>query len=212
MYISVLAFADAVKDWSDYEDELRKGKLTSAEASFKSGKLIPKLTEELKDRGITENIEWTFPVSGFTKRNVANAKRITAAMSSSFSETKFFDGDEFLVQPYLRLFITPDNLKKDTVLEPVDVVAANNAVVVYVKKGALNSPGGNSVWLYNPEQNFFIYYGILRTVNVNLGDIVSAGDKIGSIKPVKKGYELNFAVLVHSDETFTLFNYFNEMK
>ena len=212
MCVSGLLFADAVKDWSDYEDELRKGKLTSAEASFKSAKLIPMLAEELKDKGITENIEWTFPVSGFFKRNVANAKKITAAMDSSFREPKFFDGDEFLVQPYLRLFITPDNLKKDTVLEPVDVVAANNGIVVYVKKGALNLPGGNTVWLYNPGQNFFVYYGILRTVDVNLGDVISAGDKIGSIKPVKKGYELNFAVLMHSDETFTLFDYFSEMK
>ncbi|MCL2485941.1 MAG: M23 family metallopeptidase [Endomicrobia bacterium] len=210
--ISAIAFADAIKNWSDYENELRKGNLTSAEAKFKSERLVPKLNEEIKDKDITENLEWIFPVSGFTKRDVKNFKKLTSFINLSFRDPKFFEGDEFLSQPYLKFFIVPENLKKNTVLEEAVVVAANNGIVVYVKKGALNSIGGNAVWIYNPGQNYFIYYGMLRTVDVNIGDIVSAGDKIGSIKPSKKGYDLNFAVLMYGDDTFTLFNYFDEMK
>lgn len=212
MCIAAPAFADAISDWSDYENELRKGKLTSAEAGFKSEKLVPKLSEEVESKNIKENIDWIFPVSGYGKANIGNAKKFAAAWDASVRDPKFYDGEEFLIQPYLRLLVVPADMNKDTVLETADVVAANNGIVVYVKKGALNSPGGNTVWLYNPGQNFFIYYGVLRTVDVNLGDVLSAGDKIGSIRPSKKGYVLNFAVLMYSDESFTLFNCFDEMK
>jgi hypothetical protein len=222
VFSAPLIFADAMQDWADFETSLRKGDLSAAEAEHYAKKNVPALSQFVSDKNITEEKNWIFPVSGFSKANVKNIKKLMSAMSSNVRETKFLDGLEFLVQPNLRLEIkyskeqikereknvsSTDKNKK----EEADVLAANNGIVIYVKTGALNSAGGNTVWLYNPSQNFFIYYGILRTVDVKLGDIVSAGDKIGSIRPVKKGYELNFAVLMYGDDEFTLFNYFEEM-
>ncbi|MDR2191771.1 MAG: M23 family metallopeptidase [Endomicrobium sp.] len=222
LFICSAAFADVLDDWADFETSLRKGGISAAEAEHQAKKNVPKLAKFTEDKNISENKNWVFPVSGFSKTNVKNIKKLISAMSDNVRETKFLDGLEFLVQPYLRLEIkyskeqikergknvsADDKNKK----EEADVLAANNAIVIYVKTGALNSAGGNAVWLYNPSQNFFIYYGILRTVDVKAGDIVSAGDKIGTIRPVKKGYELNFAVLMYGDDEFTLFNYFEEM-
>lgn len=201
------AFADAFKEWSDFEDELRKGQLTSAEAEYKAKKLVPKMSEEAEALNVKEDAAWLFPVSGFTLQSLGNTKKVLTGIASNLREPKFLDGLEFLVQPYLKLSIP----SKEKELPETDVLAANNGIAVYVKKGALNSPGGNTVWLYNPSQNFFIYYGMLRSVNVTLGAVVAKGDKIGSIRAAKKGYELNFAVLMFGYETFTLFNYFDEM-
>ncbi|MCL2334968.1 MAG: M23 family metallopeptidase [Endomicrobia bacterium] len=202
------AFADAVSEWSDFENNLRKGKISSAEGKFLADKLVPKLNKEISEKGVKEAPQWVFPVAGFKTSNVSNAKKILNSMSESVSEPKFLEGLEFLVQPYIRVAISTKTAAKDT----ADVVAANDGVVVYVKKGAMNSPGGNTVWLYNPEQNFFIYYGTLKNISVNLGDVVAAGDKIGNIKSSKKGYVINFAVLVYGDGEFTIFNYFDEME
>jgi len=202
------ASADGVSEWSDFENNLRKGNITSAEGKFLADKLVPKLHKEISEKGIKEVPDWIFPVAGFKAANVSNAKKIFKSMSDSVSDTKFLDGMEFLVQPYLRISISTRTAAKSM----TDVVAANDGVVIYVKKGALNSPGGNTVWLYNPEQNFFIYYGMLKNISVNLGDTVAAGDVIGNIRSGKKGYELNFAVLMYGDGEFTLFNYFDEME
>jgi len=202
-------FKEAVKEWSAYETELRKGQLTSSEAAFKAERLVPKLFEETQSLGIAENPEWTFPVKGFAKQNVGNAKKIISETAANFREPKFFDGQEFLAQKFIRLNVVSKERESD--LPAAEVVAANNAVVVYVKKNAVQSIGGNAVWLYNPAQNFFIYYGKLRDVHVNLGDALSAGDKIGTIKPLKKGYDFNFAVLSFADGGFTIFDYLSEM-
>ena len=200
-------FADVFKEWSDFENDIRKGQLTAAEAEYKAKKIVPKMSEEAEALEIKEDSLWMFPLNGFYAQSLGNTKKIISGIAAGLREPKFFDGLEFLTQPYLKLVIP----SKEKDLPSADVLAANNGVVVYVKKGALNSPGGNTVWLYNPSQNFFIYYGMLRSVDVSLGDVLVKGDKIGSIKPVKKGYEFNFAVLMYGDETFTLFNYFEEM-
>lgn len=219
MFVCGFLFADALNDWNDFENSLRKGDLAAAEAEHYAKRNVPRLAEFAAPQNITET-NWFFPVEGFSKTNVKNVKKLMSAMSENFRETKFLDGVEFLVQPYLRLEIkySKEQVKerKNAVSgknekEESNVLAANNGIVIYVKTGALNSPGGNTVWLYNPSQNFFIYYGMLRTVSVKQGDLISAGDAIGTIRPLKNGYELNFAVLMYSDDAFTLFNYFEEM-
>jgi hypothetical protein len=217
-FVCGFVFADALQDWADFETSLRKGDLSAAEAEYHAGKIIPRLANFVEDKNITEEKNWVFPVSGFSAANVKNIKKLMTAMSENIRETKFLDGLEFLVQQNLRLEI---NYSKEQIKElknavsdereDADVLAANNGIAVYVKTGALHSAGGNTVWLYNPSQNFLIYYGMLRTVSVKQGDIVSAGDKIGTIRPVKKGYEINFAVLMYGNDEFVLFNYFDEM-
>jgi len=219
-FVCGFAFADALKDWSDFETSLRKGELAAAEAEHYAKRNVPRLAEFAAPQDIAESANWIFPVEGFSKTNVKNVKKLMYAMSENVRETKFLDGIEFLVQPYLKLEIkySKEQVKerKNAVpgkneKEESNVLAANNGIVIYVKTGALNSPGGNTVWLYNPSQNFFIYYGMLRTVSVKQGDLISAGDVMGTIRPLKNGYELNFAVLMYSDDAFTLFNYFEEM-
>ncbi len=232
--ISGIAFADAVSDWADYENDLRKGKLAAAEADYMAKKIAPALQKEFADKNIEEQEEWVFPVKGFTVADIGNLKKVMTSMATSIREPKFLDGMEFLVQQYLRLEInvkedeqdkkdkkkkkkkneepTEEEIAKAKEASKADVLAANNGVVIYVKRGALNSPGGNTVWLYNPAQNFFIYYGTLRDINVNPGDIVAAGDKIGTISRGKKGFNINFTVLMFGDEEFTIYNYFDNMK
>ena len=225
----IYAYADALRDWSDYESALRKGALTSADAEHQAKSLVSKLEEFAKDKNITENEQWFFPVEGFSKKNVKNIKKVISAMGENVRDTKFTDGMQFLVAENLRLIISLTKEEKKEIKKNKDsqegategivknkstanVLAANNGLVIYVKKGALNSAGGNTVWLYNPAQNFFIYYGMLRTVDVSVGDIVMAGDKIGTIKAQGDSFVLHFGVMMYGDEAFTLFNYFDEME
>jgi hypothetical protein len=223
-FISAGVYADIIDEWGDFENSLRKGGLSAAEAEYQAKKSVPRLSQALQDKGITEDKEWIFPLKGFSKSDVKNIKKVLSSMAENVRETKFLDGMEFLVQPNINLKIVygktrKKEMKKEEAGDSVgnghpesDALAANNGIVVYAKTGAMNSPGGNTVWLYNPSQNFFIYYGMLRSVDVKPGEIVSAGSKIGTVRGDKNGYVLNFAVLMYGDETFTLFNYFDEMK
>ncbi|MDR1196428.1 MAG: M23 family metallopeptidase [Endomicrobium sp.] len=206
MTVSVFASADALRDWTDFETQLRKGSISSAEAEFLAKKLTQNLSDYAVEQNITEDVQWAFPVKGFSKNDVADVKKLYKAMAESASDTKFFEGDQFLGQKYISIEISTKNAK-----DAADVVAANNAIVIYVKRGALNSASGNCIWLYNPAQNFYIYYGYLRDVDVNLGDIVKTGDKIGNIRPLKKGYALKFTVLIYGDDKFGLYPYFDDM-
>jgi murein DD-endopeptidase MepM/ murein hydrolase activator NlpD len=206
MTASVLASADALRDWTDFETQLRKGSISSAEAEFLAKKLTQNLSDYAVEQNITEDVQWAFPVKGFSKNDVSDVKKLYKAMAESASDTKFFEGNQFLGQKYINIEISTKNAT-----EPAEIVAANNAIVIYVKRGALNSASGNCIWLYNPAQNFYIYYGYLRDVDVNLGDIVKTGDKIGTIRPLKKGYALKFTVLMYGDDKFGLYTYFEDM-
>mgnify|MGYP000019752504 FL=1 len=203
---TVMAYADALQDWADFETQLRKGEVSSAEAEFLAKKLTRNLGDYAMAKEITEDAVWAFPVSGFTKNDISNVKKLYKAMAASASDTKFFEGEQFLAQQYLNIEIADKNAE-----EPADVIAVNNGIVVYAKRGALTSASGNCVWLFNPSQNFYIYYGYLRDVGVNVGDIVKKGDKIGNIRPSKTGYFLKFAVLMYGDDKFGLYAYFEDM-
>jgi murein DD-endopeptidase MepM/ murein hydrolase activator NlpD len=207
MFVCSFAFADAVKDWSDFEAQLRKGDISAAEAEFNAKKLTQNLSDYSADKNITEDFPWVFPVKGFSKNDIADAKKFYRSLTESASDTKFFEGDQFLGQKYINVDISTKNAAA-----PADVIAANNGIVVFMKKGALNSASGNCVWLFNPVQNFYIYYGYLRDVDVKLGDIVKTGDKIGNIRPSKKGYNLKFTVLMYGDDKFGLYPYLEDMQ
>jgi hypothetical protein len=206
MFVSFFVFADALRDWTDFETQLRKGNISSAEAEFLAKKLTQNLSDYTAEKGITEDILWAFPVKGYSKNDISDIKKLYKAMAENASDTKFFDGEQFLGEKYINVEISAKSAAA-----PVDVVAANNAIAIYVKRGSLNSASGNCIWLYNPAQNFYIYYGHLRDVDVNLGDIVKTGDKIGNIRPSKKGYVLKFTVLMYGDDKFGLYTYLDDM-
>ena len=205
-FMPVFAFADAVQDWADFESSLRKGQMSAAEAEFSAKKLTKNLGDYAESKEIKEDAQWVFPIKDFSKNDVANVKKLYQAMAENASDPKFFDGDQFLGQKYLQIEISSKNA-----VAAADIVAVNNGIVVYVKKGALNSASGNCIWIFNPAQNFYFYYGFLRDVDVKLGDIVKTGDKIGTIRASKKGYDLKFTVLMYGDDKFGLYTYFEDM-
>ena len=206
MFIYVFAFADALQDWADFETQLRKGNIASAEAEFYAKKLTKNLVDYTEDKNIIEDMTWAFPIKGYSRKDIADIKKFYKALVEAASETKFFEGDQFLGQKYIHIEVSTKNASA-----PADVVAANNGIVIYAKRGALNSVSGNCVWLFNPAQNFYIYYGYLRDVDVKVGDIVKTGDKIGNIRPTKKGYSLKFTVLTYGDDNFGLYPYLDDM-
>jgi murein DD-endopeptidase MepM/ murein hydrolase activator NlpD len=207
IFVCSFSFADAVKDWSDFETQLRKGNISAAEAEFLARKLTQNLSDYAAEKNITEDFPWTFPLKGYSKNDIADIKKFYRSLVEAASDTKFFEGDQFLGQKYINIEISTKNAAVSA-----DVVAANNGIVVYAKRGALNSASGNCVWTFNPAQNFYIYYGYLRDVDVNLGNIVKTGDKIGNIRPSKKGYNLKFTVLMYGDDKFGLYPYLDDMQ
>lgn len=207
MFVSSFVFADALRDWSDFESQLRKGEISAAEAEFLAKKLTQNLSDFVKEKNITEDPQWFFPIKGYSKDDISNTKKLYQSMVENASDTKFFEGERFLGQKYIDIEVSTKNAAA-----PADIIAANNGIVIYAKRGALNSVSGNCVWLYNPAQNFYIYYGYLRDVDVNIGDIVKTGDKIGTIRPSKKGYHLKFTVLMYGDDKFALYTYFEDMQ
>ena len=206
MFFSAQAFAaGAVERWADFEHELRRGNYTSAEAELKAKNLIEQLAEQFKHFP-GESAVRTFPVEGYKLANVERPARFLNTLAASQNETNFFASDRFAQSNYLRFnVIDPRAQEKGD----ANMVAAAAGIVVFVRKGSFG--GGNYVWVFNPNQNLFYYYGNLKDIFVKLGEVVQPGQRIATIRPAKKGYPVHFTVLRFDRGDFSIYNFIDQL-
>lgn len=97
---------------------------------------------------------------------------------------QFFSGNRQGIHPSLDLFILDkdqDSLD-DRSQAPVTIVAYSGGVVVGVNQEwefPSQVRGGKYVWIFDPTTNHYCYYAHLAQVNVEIGQIVEAGEPLG---------------------------------
>jgi murein DD-endopeptidase MepM/ murein hydrolase activator NlpD len=202
------AAADAVENWNDFEHQLRRGTITSAEAELNAVKLVENLSKQFGNF-TGESAARVFPIAGYTSSNISNYDKLLKQLILKQSDTGFFDGEKFATGEYLKFKVTDIKAAEKGY---ADIVAVADSIVLFVKKGAFSNAGsGNYVWLYNPHQNTFYYYGYLKDVFVKSGQHVKAGEKIATVRAAKKGFALNFTVLTFERDNFIIYNYLDEL-
>jgi murein DD-endopeptidase MepM/ murein hydrolase activator NlpD len=98
----------------------------------------------------------------------------------------FFDGNQHKGHPGHDIFIQDKNQDglDDGTGKPVEVISASSGIVVSANLNwEPSSPirGGNYIWLYEPIKSRYYYYAHLNEIFVNVGQIVSKGERLGTV-------------------------------
>ena len=98
----------------------------------------------------------------------------------------FFDGNDHRGHPGHDIFIRDKNQDglDDMTGKPVEVISASPGIVISVNLDwEPSSPlrGGNYIWIYEPIKSRYYYYAHLNEIFVRVGQIVSKGDRLGTI-------------------------------
>jgi len=118
----------------------------------------------------------------------------------------FFDGNEHKGHPGHDIFIRDKNQDglDDITGKPVEVLSVSPGMVVSVNadwKPSSPLRGGNYIWIYEPIKSRYFYYAHLDQIFVKVGQIVSKGDRLGTVGrtgvnayPKKSPTHLHFVV------------------
>jgi murein DD-endopeptidase MepM/ murein hydrolase activator NlpD len=123
-----------------------------------------------------------FPLKGYTFHSIGGTKG-NGYQAQGYD---FFDGSQHKGHPGHDIFIRDkdqDGVDDRTGI-PVDVLSVCSGVVVSVNDGwEPSSPvrGGNYVWIYHPIKGRYFYYAHLREIAVSVGQVVSRGDRLGTV-------------------------------
>ena len=98
----------------------------------------------------------------------------------------FFDGNRHKGHPGHDIFIRDKNQDgiDDSTGKPVEVVSISSGIVVSVNLNwESSSPirGGNYIWVFDPIKSRYYYYAHLNEIFVSAGQIVSKGDRLGTL-------------------------------
>jgi len=123
-----------------------------------------------------------FPLKGYDATSIGG-KRGNGYQAQGYD---FFDGSGHKGHPGHDIFIRDRNQDglDDVTGEPVMVVSSSSGIVVSVNIAwAPSSPirGGNYIWIYEPVKSRYFYYAHLNEVFVRVGQIVSIGNRLGTV-------------------------------
>jgi len=150
-----------------------------------------------------------FPLKGYTFHSIGGTK----GSGYQVLGYDFFDGSQHKGHPGHDIFIqdTDQDGLDDRTGNPVDVLSVSLGVVVSVNRDwEPSSPvrGGNYVWVYHPIKGRYFYYAHLREIAVSVGQVVSRGDRLGTVGrtglnayPKRSPTHLHFSVHHSTDGT-----------
>lgn len=169
--------------WSNTDDLIWSTKIERSAAVDSIARYVPLAVKFCKENGVqfTKRKDWVFPMKGYT---VISYRRD----GNDFIDDKFdyFQGGESHGHPAHDIFIRDidANTLEDSTGKHVDALAMVSGVVFWIvadwKPGDFGR-GGNSVKLFDPESQAMFYYSHLDSVTVKVGDIVKAGDIVGTV-------------------------------
>jgi len=154
--------------------EEARSKLRGWEAMLKD--LYLKNSDDKKDDSLF------FPLVGYTP-NAIGGKGGSGYQIQGYD---FFDGNDHRGHPGHDIFIRDKNQDgmDESTGKPVEVVSASQGIVVSINLN-WEPPslirGGNYIWIYEPIKSRYFYYAHLDKIFVKVGQIVSKGDRLGTV-------------------------------
>ena len=172
------------EDFNTLYLQIRDGTIEQDQAVAKINELIPEVRKYFSDNGGKEysDAEWVFPLRGYSPSSIGGNNG-SGYVTKGYN---FFDGNRHGGHPAHDIFIYDSNQDciDDNTGKPVDVLSMSSGVVVSLEKDwDVNSDlrGGKFIIIYDTFSDALFYYAHNNNVIVNIGDIVSPGDKIGEV-------------------------------
>ena len=169
--------------FNDLQSQIREGFIQKQEAKTQFKQLVPQLKQYFIDNGGVEvpRENWFFPVQGYNHVSIGGNGRGYIAKGYDY-----FDGNKSTAHPAHDIFIKDDNHDDadDRTETLVNVRSMSCGVVVAVVNDwqpESELRGGKSVMIYDPVTNALFAYAHHSFVFSGVGDIVRAGDVIGTV-------------------------------
>ena len=163
---------------------VRDNKIEKAQALKKLQTIFPELqTTYYKLKPDTaKNEKWIFPVEGYSSKNIGGTHG-EGYISKGYD---YFDGNKHGGHAAQDIFIYDKNqdCKDDRTGKIVNIRSVSNGIVVALEKdwdSASPLRGGKYIYIYNPCDNAIFYYAHNNEVFVDVGQIITAGDKIATV-------------------------------
>lgn len=175
-----VAAASPCDDWNSLEKEIRDGTIDRTSARSRIALLHRQLLDNYGTA--TTNSAKTFPVAGYDYRAIGG-RNGNDYLPAGYS---FYQGNRHGGHPAHDIFVRDRNQDSldDADGKPVTIVAFTGGVVIAVNPAwDYPSPirGGKYVWIFSPAEERYYYYAHLSSVTVAPGQIVSAGDPVGTL-------------------------------
>jgi len=183
IYSQKLSPANVSNLWDKLDKQIINGTIDDSDAEDLMEEYEPFIIKYFKEQNGKDVLksEWAFPLNNYTSiyyRENGNDYRD--------ENYDYFQGSDTRGHPAHDIMILDENkdLLDDSTLKPVDVVSMSSGVVVATdttwEPGSLLR-GGKYVKIFDVTNKGLFYYSHLSQVNVNPGDILNAGDKIGEV-------------------------------
>lgn len=176
---------DACNSFNDFNTEVLKGTIKKQETQKHFKDLLEHIHHGLLNRStlrISDGWHFQFPLKGY------NYKAIGGTNGNGYSAKgyHYIDGNKHLAHPAHDIFINDRNQDciDDRTLKPVDVLAADNGVVIACTNSwdpSGNLRGGKYIWIYHYYTGIFTYYAHNNNIFVKPGDEVKQGQKIAEV-------------------------------
>jgi len=127
---------------------------------------------------------FVFPVEAHTHEDIGGLNGSGYYGAKYF---RFYDNTRRASHTAHDIFVYDNNFdgKCDLLQDFVNVLSTSDGIVVSINTGWVpaqtNLRGGNYVWVLDPHKQEYLYYAHLHDVSVAIGQIVTAGQKLGTI-------------------------------
>ncbi len=209
----------ALSRWDGLEKGVRDGHIPPATARTTLAEVVAALATRWPTAPAPR---WTFPIEGGDVRWIGGTRGEGFHPRSPRPAYTWYDGNRHGGHPAHDVFI-PDrdrDCRHDRTDAPFPALAMQPAVVVSTNLAwePGNPRGGRYVWLFQGATRRFFYYAHLDEVAVRPGDVVRAGDRLGTVGRTgfRRGREhkschIHLMVLDWDDGRMTPYDYFGDL-
>jgi murein DD-endopeptidase MepM/ murein hydrolase activator NlpD len=179
----VLSQGDPAFEWHLLYLKIRDSQISKEEALARLRSLEPLLEDRyLKSWSRKSEDRFGFPLRGYGPSAIGGK----GGSGYQLEGYDFFDGNQHKGHPGHDIFIQDKNQDglDDGTGKPVEVISISTGIVVSINlRWEPSSPirGGNYVWIYDPIKSRYYYYAHLDKIFVTIGQIVSKGERLGTV-------------------------------
>jgi peptidoglycan LD-endopeptidase LytH len=218
-----------IEEWQKFEIAVRDGAIDKTAAKKKLPVIMTQIETLARHYSFAYGQNWVFPVQGYGLSDIAGKEGNLYQPdivygASPIKGYSFFDGNNHGGHPAHDIIIrdSDQDCLDDRTHKPVAAVAAVDCLVLGTHTGWKSGSqlrGGNVAWLYNPNLQLLFYYAHLDKVMVKPGQLLKAGEAIGTIG--RTGFSaaiksspthLHLMVLQYQDNKFKPCNYYSIVK
>lgn len=161
-----------------------------------------------------------FPVKGYSSHQIGGSN------GSSYvpGNYNYFDGNQHTGHPSYDIFIYDRNqdMIDDKTGKFVEVLSMSSGVVIAADTGwkaGSDLRGGNYLWLFDPIHDYLYYYAHNHTIDVRIGDVITAGQRIATVgrsgknaHPKRSPTHLHLTVLTIKGDVPMPIRFFKELR